>query len=54
MHMYGARKTCAKNRAITHVLKGEMRFATETSLEDAMVRYRADDCLSLSAMRHIP
>jgi hypothetical protein len=33
MHMYDARKNVRENRAITHILKGEMRFATETSLE---------------------
>src|SRR5262245_14432810 len=33
MHMYDARKTCPKNRAITHILRDEMRFATETSLD---------------------
>jgi hypothetical protein len=32
MHMYDARKNVRENRAITHILKGEMRFATETSL----------------------
>jgi len=33
MHMYDARKNVRENRAITHILKGEMRFATETRLE---------------------
>jgi hypothetical protein len=31
MHMYVARKNVRENRAITHILKDEMRFATETS-----------------------
>jgi len=33
MHMYVARKTALENRAITPILKDEMCFATETSLE---------------------
>jgi hypothetical protein len=37
MHMYDARKNVRENRAITHILKGEMRFATETSLDLAVV-----------------
>ena len=33
MHMYVARKNVLENREITLILKGEMSFATETSLE---------------------
>ena len=32
MHMYIARKNVLEDRAITLILKGEMSFATETSL----------------------
>src|SRR6185437_10311197 len=32
MHMYGARKNGLENREIALILKGEMSFATETSL----------------------
>jgi hypothetical protein len=32
MHMYVARKNVLENREITLILKGEMSFATETSL----------------------
>jgi hypothetical protein len=32
MHMYIARKNVPENREIAFILKGEMSFATETSL----------------------
>jgi hypothetical protein len=34
--MYGARKNVLENRAITPILKGEMYFATETRLGQAI------------------
>ena len=39
MHMYVARKNVLENREITLILKSEMSFATETSLECAIMRW---------------
>ena len=41
MHMYVARKNVRENREITLILKGEMSFATETSLETDRAFYQA-------------
>ena len=49
MHMYVARKNVRENREITLILKGEMSFATETSL--GFVAELLARCLGLLPMR---
>jgi hypothetical protein len=54
MHMYDARKNVRENRAITHILKGEMRFATETSLVEKPPRFEkeSDNTSDVSLIGH--
>ena len=53
MHMYDARKNVRENRAITHILKGEMRFATETSLASARSLSRDSNGLQIEVEKFL-
>jgi hypothetical protein len=53
MHMYSARKTVLQNRAITRILKGEMCFATETSLASARSLSRDSNGLQIEVEKFL-
>jgi len=55
MHMYSARKNFRENRAIARILKGQMRFATETRLAGSAQNFSqaALNC-RMQSLRSVP